>query len=68
MNENTVTVIELLLIAIIYMLPTLVAYARDLPQRGRITVVNIIFGWTLIGWVVAFIWAMTAETVADELS
>ncbi len=68
MFENTVTVIELMLIAILYMLPTLIAYARDIPQRGTITVVNIIFGWTLIGWIIAFLWAMIAETTADELS
>ena len=43
-------VIILLLCVIIYMLPTLIAYARDIPSRQTVTVVNIIFGWTLIGW------------------
>ena len=62
MFEHTVTVIELILIAILYMLPTLVAYARDLPARQTITVINIILGWTLIVWVIAFIWAMSAQT------
>jgi uncharacterized membrane protein (DUF485 family) len=68
MLDNTITVIELMLIAIIYMLPTLIAYARDIPQRRMITVLNIIFGWTLIGWVATFIWAMSAETEQDELA
>jgi len=66
MFENTVTVIELILIAIIYMLPTLIAFARDLPARQLITVINIILGWTLIVWVICFIWALTAETVPEE--
>ena len=68
MPDNTITVVMLMLIAIIYMLPTLVAYARDIPQRRMITVLNIIFGWTLIGWVVTFIWALSAETEVEELS
>lgn len=68
MFEHTITVIELMLIAILYMLPTVIAFGRDIPQRQTITVVNIVLGWTLIGWIVAFIWAMSAETAADELS
>ncbi len=68
MFEHTITVVELILIAILYMLPTLIAYARDIPQRQKITVVNIILGWTLIGWIVAFLWARMAETTADELA
>ncbi len=66
MFEHTVTVIELMLIAILYMLPTLVAYARDIPRRQVITVVNIILGWTLVVWVIAFIWAMSAQTSPEE--
>jgi hypothetical protein len=66
MFENTITCIELILIAILYMLPTLVAYARDIPQRQTVTVFNIILGWTLIGWLIAFLWARMAATAADE--
>ena len=66
MNENTVFVILLIICVIIYMLPTLIAKARDIPSRHAVTMVNIIFGWTLIGWLVAFLWAAMAETSIDE--
>ena len=66
MYDNTVFVVLLLLCLIIYMLPTLIAYARDVRSRQTITVVNIVFGWTLIGWLIAFLWAMLAETSIDE--
>ena len=66
MFEHTITVIELMLIAIIYMLPTLIAYARDIPARHTVTVCNIILGWTLIGWVILFVWAMSAQTAPEE--
>ncbi len=68
MYDNAIMVILLLAIAGLYMLPTLVAYGRDIPQRQIITIVNIVLGWTLIGWVVIFLWAMMAETQADELA
>jgi hypothetical protein len=66
MYDNTIFVILLLLILVLYMLPTLIAYARDIPRRQTITVVNIILGWTLIGWIGCFLWARLAETSADE--
>ena len=66
MFDNTVTVIELILVAIIYMLPTLIAYARDIPARQLITVINIILGWTLIVWVICFIWALSAQPTPEE--
>jgi hypothetical protein len=68
MNENTVTVIELILIVIIYLLPTIVAFGRDIPHKATITIFNIILGWTLIGWLVLFIWALSAETAPEELA
>ena len=68
MYDNTIFVVLLLIILIIYMLPTVIAYARDVPQRQAITVVNIILGWTLVGWFVTFLWALMAETRADELT
>jgi len=60
MYVNTVEIVWPILIALFYLLPTLVAYARDIPQRPAIALVNFVFGWTLVGWVVVSIWAMSA--------
>lgn len=60
MYVNTVEIVLPILIALFYLLPTLVAYARDIPQRPAIAFVNFVFGWTLVGWVVVSIWAMCA--------
>jgi Superinfection immunity protein len=67
MYDNTIFVILLLLIVLIYMLPTLIAYARDIPQRMTVTVVNIVLGWTLIGWFLTFLWASLAQSQTEEL-
>ena len=68
MNEHTIFVILLLLCVIIYMLPTLIAFARDIPRRHAVTVVNIVLGWTLVGWFICFLWATLAQPTIDELA
>jgi hypothetical protein len=50
----------------VYLLPTMVAYYRSVPNVGSIAVVNLFLGWTLIGWVVAL--AMAARSVRPQAS
>jgi hypothetical protein len=38
-------------------LPALVAKFRRHPNTAAIFLVNLFFGWTFIGWVIALIWA-----------
>ena len=57
MLDNTLSIIVLLLIVLIYMLPTFIAFGREHPRRQDIAVVNILLGWTLIGWIGVFLWA-----------
>ncbi|MBV6635499.1 MAG: superinfection immunity protein [Mameliella sp.] len=44
----------------VYMLPTFVGAARGARNMGAIVVINLLLGWTLLGWVVAL-----AMAVAD---
>jgi hypothetical protein len=62
---NTVNVILLLLILLIYMLPTLIAFSREHPRRLDITVINILVGWTLIGWIIVFLWAALSPVESE---
>jgi O-antigen/teichoic acid export membrane protein len=47
---------------IAYFIPIMVALFRKHPNMAPILVVNIFLGWTLIGWVVALAWALTAQS------
>ena len=38
---------------VLYLLPCLIGWTRRAPDIGAIAVINILLGWTLIGWVVA---------------
>lgn len=61
-TEALVGVFWFLVLAVLYLIPTLVAAGRKVPNIGSVAVVNILLGWTLIGWVVAL--AMAARSAA----
>ena len=42
-----------------YFIPTFLALFRQRDQRLKLFLVNLLTGWTLVGWMVAFIWAVT---------
>ncbi|MGB0034815.1 MAG: superinfection immunity protein [Candidatus Acidiferrales bacterium] len=49
----------LLFLTLLYFLPTIVGrHKRDVLG---IFIVNFFFGWTVIGWVIAMVWACAAE-------
>jgi hypothetical protein len=52
--------IYLLFLGFMYFLPTIVG--RDKSDAGLIFAVNLLLGWTVVGWIVAFIWACAADT------
>lgn len=52
--------IVFLIIGIIYIAPSILAFRRDHPNRWIILVINVAFGGTIIGWGVALAWAVRA--------
>ena len=49
----------LLFLGLMYFLPAIIG--RDKSDAGLIFLVNLFLGWTVIGWIVAFIWACAAD-------
>lgn len=47
---------------VIYFLPTFVASSRKHLNGTSIFLVNLFLGWTFLGWVVALVWASSANT------
>jgi RsiW-degrading membrane proteinase PrsW (M82 family) len=45
----------------VYFLPTIVAASRHKRSENAIVALNLLLGWTLIGWIVALVWALTAD-------
>jgi hypothetical protein len=44
-----------------YFVPTIVAAARQKKTLGSILVINFLLGWTVIGWIWAFVLALRGE-------
>ncbi len=61
-DGDVVWSVALLAISIIgYFLPTLIAVLRRHHNTLAIFATNVLLGWTFIGWVIAFIWSLTAK-------
>jgi len=48
-----------LIVLIVYFLPSIVGFEKR--NRNAIFILNLLLGWTLIGWIVALIWASTKD-------
>lgn len=49
-----------------YMLPWAIAASRGKANSGAIGILNLLLGWTLIGWIVALVMACSAHQVVGR--
>ena len=54
-------------VLIFYFMPVVIASTRDVPYQFSIFVFNLLFGWTVLGWLVAAIWAVTERPRTYEV-
>lgn len=45
----------------VHFLPTIIAALRNSRHLVAIFLLNLFLSWTVIGWIVALIWAITSE-------
>lgn len=58
---SVVVVILVIVIGlVIYLVPSLIAGYRHHPNTVAILAVNLLLGWLCVGWIVAFVWSVTA--------
>jgi hypothetical protein len=56
------------------LLPIMIALIRRHPNTGPITIIALFLGWTVVGWIVALAWSLSAidrpryrgRTAADD--
>ena len=51
----------LLFLFVMYWLPTLIAIVRGTPSALGVAMLNFFLGWTIIGWILALVWALAAS-------
>jgi len=57
---TTHEIILILLGLLLYFLPTYFSWGRK-KNAGAIFALNLLLGWTFIGWIIALIWALTKD-------
>jgi hypothetical protein len=61
-NEYAVILI-ILVIAVLFVLPTTIAFWKGHKYRWIILFINVVFGFTLIGWFGALIWSIAGDDI-----
>lgn len=52
----------------VYFIPTIVAIVRHARNVLSIVLLNILGGWTFVGWIIALIWSIRDERQANYRS
>ena len=61
MLSNTEEAFLMLLVMIFYYFPSIIAHIRCKKDTMAIMALNLFLGWTLIGWVIALVWALKKD-------
>ena len=56
----------ILLLLILYFLPSIIAMVKSKSNTAAILVLNLFLGWTIIGWIVALVWAVSANNIRNQ--
>jgi hypothetical protein len=65
--ENLLPALAAMFVAgLLYGLPTLLALSRSHNRSGLLFLVNLLFGWTGVGWLYAFGWAVYGKARHDR--
>ncbi len=51
---------------LIYLAPAIVAWKRGVSGSGIIFVLNVLIGWTVLGWMAMLVWAVAGDTHPAE--
>jgi hypothetical protein len=61
MTGTVRTIIGILFCVTIYFLPFGVALLRNKRNKVSIFLMNLLLGWTFIGWVIALVWGISSR-------
>ncbi|PVM88189.1 iduronate sulfatase [Caulobacter radicis] len=52
-------IVQVVLAGLVYLIPFWAASSRGHPRKMSILALNLLLGWTMVGWAAALIWALT---------
>jgi ABC-type transport system involved in cytochrome c biogenesis permease component len=51
-----------IIILLAYFMPTIIALLSKKKNTLAILTLNLLLGWTILGWIVALVWAVTKDS------
>jgi hypothetical protein len=52
--------------ALAYVAPTIIGWKRRVAGAGALAILNVLLGWTGLGWIVCMLWAVCAHTHRNQ--
>lgn len=62
------TIVMLMFVCAAYFAPALTATNRKHANAMAIFALNLFLGWTMIGWIISLVWALTSQRSSQEKS
>ena len=60
-SVSSVVAVLFVVITLSYFVPSVIAYFRRHRRRRVILILNLLTGWTAIGWVISAVWSVTPD-------
>lgn len=65
-NTNMTEMIVITLLTLVYFIPALIAGQRQHRNGAPLFIINLVAGWTLIGWVCCLAWSFSDNVNKGE--
>jgi hypothetical protein len=56
----------LVLLILLYFVPSVIGFSRKHHNAAAIFLVNLLLGWTVLGWIASLVWSVTAVNYARD--
>ncbi|MBL0938644.1 MAG: superinfection immunity protein [Gemmatimonadaceae bacterium] len=47
--------VMIVVLVLLYLLPSMLAWSRRSSRRWKVTLINVLLGWTVIGWIASMV-------------
>ena len=59
--EGLIVLVVVVIVGGLYFLPTIIGFLRNKRNKMAILALNFFLGWSLVGWVISMVWALTVD-------
>ena len=67
-KQGIVIILLIIIVGIwIYLLPTIIAYTRKRDAKATVLIINLFFGWSVIGWAIALYIALVKDEEPENI-